>query len=459
MNKGILKEKSFRFAVRILLSAVVLLSGCYKDDVKELKKEVNDLKERMAQYENLLDALGKQLYVVNYEDKDGYYIITMSDGSTLPVSHCSITLADGVMTFTFADGRTVSMNVVAPDVTITGPAGGFVIDKMKWLRIYPEATNTSGIVYQWLLDGEEISDEKDLLYVFAEAGIYHLELKSKNTMGESSHTVTVTVNDKSYVNGIAKLYEYVPAPGQFINTMPEATSGDTPETMRQKAEAVLTGGDMICLGGFGGYVVFGFDHTVVNTSGNDFTVLGNAIAGSAEPGVIMVSYDANGNGLPDDEWFEIAGSEYSKPTTIMNYEITWYKPEPEPTNPNEPNYICWTDNQGQSGYLSKNSFHTQTYYPLWMGDSYTLKGTLMEADQYVQSGNWVSPACDWGYADNWPNTDIRAQIDLDWAVDKNGNPVRLKGVDFVRVHTGNRAGNDVLGEISTEVAGFTDLNL
>ena len=344
----------------------------------------------------------------------------------------------------------------------TEPESDFVIDRMQWLRIRPETPDEDDVIYQWALDGKVISDEKDLLHVFAEAGMYHLEFKAKSMMGESSQTVTVKVNDKAYVNGIAKVYEYVPAPGQFINAMPEATTDDTPETMRQKAEMALTGDGMICLGGFGGYVVFGFDHTVVNREGNDFVVLGNAIPTWAEPGVIMVSYDANGNGLPDDEWFEIAGSEYHKTTTVKNYEITWYKPESEPANPTESEYIRWTDPQGQSGYISKNSNHTQTYYPLWMGDSYTLKGTFMESNIYDQSGNganWVSPACDWGYADNWPNTDARAQIDINWAVDKNGNPVQLKGIDFVRVHTGNRVEGGWMGEISTEVTGFTDLNL
>ena len=141
---------------------------------------------------------------------------------------------------------------------------------------------------------------------------------------------------ETYTNGITRVFEYVPAPGQFINVLPEATAGDTPETMRQKAEAALTDGKMITLGGFGGYVVFGFDHTIVNREGNDFVVLGNALTTWAEAGVIMVSYDANENGLPDDEWYEIAGSEYNKPTTIKNYEITYYKPETEPANPNEP---------------------------------------------------------------------------------------------------------------------------
>ncbi|MDR2887787.1 MAG: PKD domain-containing protein [Bacteroidales bacterium] len=268
--------------------------------------------------------------------------------------------------------------------------------------------------------------------------------------------------EKTYTNGITRVFEYLPAPGQFINTMPAATAGDTPETMRRKAETALTGGSMISLGGFGGYVVFGFDHTIVNREGNDFLVKGNAHVNSAEPGVIMVSYDVNENSLPDDEWYEIAGSEYSKSSTIKNYETTYYKPELEPLNPNEPEYIRWTDNQGGEGWLTKNNFHTQTYYPMWKGDSYTLKGTFMEANIYDQSGNgtlWASPANGWGYADNWVNTDAGAQIDIDWAVNSEGNTVHLKGIDFVKVICANRAEGGWTGEISTEVSGFTDLNL
>ena len=83
--------------------------------------------------------------------------------------------------------------------------------------------------------------------------------------------------------------EYSPAPGQFINKTPEAVADDTPETMRKNAEEALTGGSMISLGGFGGYVVFGFDHVVVNRQDADFTVLGNAFVNSAEPGIIQFS--------------------------------------------------------------------------------------------------------------------------------------------------------------------------
>lgn len=79
---------------------------------------------------------------------------------------------------------------------------------------------------------------------------------------------------------------------------------------------------MITLGGYGGYVTVGFDHTLRNAKdAKDFLVLGNAFENSSEPGIIQVAYDVNQNGQPDEEeWFEIAGSAHHDPK-----QETWYK--------------------------------------------------------------------------------------------------------------------------------------
>lgn len=115
---------------------------------------------------------------------------------------------------------------------------------------------------------------------------------------------------------VAKVFDYRPAAGQYVNVIPEYEEGDTQEDMNRKAlEAICGDADgMISLGGFGGYVVVGFDHTVENKAGLcDFRVLGNAFYatgqseyGNSEPGVIQVSCDTNRNGQPDDAWYEIA---------------------------------------------------------------------------------------------------------------------------------------------------------
>ncbi|AWG20120.1 hypothetical protein FFWV33_00585 [Flavobacterium faecale] len=348
--------------------------------------------------------------------------------------------------------------ISAPEISITEPTGGFSIDKMQWLRIQPQVKNDQGATYSWSIEGKESNTTANFENVFVAAGTYTIQFTAKNQGGETVKTFVVTVNDKVYINKITRVFEYLPAPGQFINVLPLATKDDTAETMRVKAEEKLTANSMITLGGFGGYVTFGFDHTVINKDGNDFVVLGNAFSNNAEPGIIMVSYDANANGLADDEWYEIAGSEYNKDTTIKNYEITYYKPIEEPANATEPEYIKWTDNQKQTGYLSKNAYHKQSYFPYWKGETLTLKGTFLKSTM-VKASYWITPAYEFGYADNWSNTDAKSQIDISWAVDKDGKAVQLKGVDFVKVYNSNRAENTSTGEQSTEVAGFKDLNI
>lgn len=119
---------------------------------------------------------------------------------------------------------------------------------------------------------------------------------------------------------ITRVLDFRPAVGQFVNQLPEYKEGDTQEDMNRKVLEAIGNNKMgmVSLGGFGGYIVVGFDHTIENKSGLcDFRVLGNAFYangasdyGSSEPGVIQVCYDANGNGLPDDGWYEIAGSSY-----------------------------------------------------------------------------------------------------------------------------------------------------
>ncbi len=64
--------------------------------------------------------------------------------------------------------------------------------------------------------------------------------------------------------------------------------------------------------------------------------------------------------------------------------------------------------------------------------------------------NFVLPSFTYGYADNYPNDAAEAGIDIDWAVDKNGKPANLPGVDFIKIYTGVNQENGWLGENSTD---------
>ena len=282
-------------------------------------------------------------------------------------------------------------------------------------------------------------------------------------------------------NGITKVFDYKPAPGQFLNTMPEYEDGDTDDTMRQKAEQLLCEGGTISLGAFGGYVVVGFDHMVENKAGlYDLQVFGNSYlagtgdarqGGSSEPAVVYVSYDANANGLPDDEWYELAGSEYGKVNTLEEYTVTYHRtpsnhiPTPMPNSPvTDTTYIRWTDSQGAEGFLHMNAYHRQSYWPQWLAhnDSLTFCGVRLAPNTVDKNGDgsyFVQSSYAWGYADNQPNDSTSSKLDLAWAVDEEGNPANLPGIHFVKVQTAVLQSNGWIGESSTEVAGAVDLHL
>lgn len=281
---------------------------------------------------------------------------------------------------------------------------------------------------------------------------------------------------------ISRVLEYKPAPGQFVNTMPEIESTDTPDqvcakVLEQIGLAQRPG--MISLGAYGGYVVFGFDHPVVNVrDAFDFKIYGNAFAsgqnatdGSSEPGIVMVSRDANGNGQADDQWYELAGSEYADETTLKHYKITYYKPtadhvavpDPECRQVIDAQYIRWTASDGTTGYVTRNQYHAQSYWPEWIrGDRLEFEGTRLAPNGYDASGNGAYYAfrmLDWGYADNRPNDDAAYKgFDIGWAVDADGNKVNLPQIDFIKVYTAVNQTNGWVGETSTEICGAEDLH-
>ena len=265
---------------------------------------------------------------------------------------------------------------------------------------------------------------------------------------DTTQVDTTQVDPVVYSPYIARVYEYLPALGQFVNVLPQYEEGDDTETMCRKCEAAIANnaGGMISLGGWGGYVTFGFDHAVENQEGFDLQILGNAFYmtgtteyGSSEPGIVLVSRDENMNGLPDDSWYELKGSLYDDPNTQHAFSKTYTR----------------------EGDTLQNPFHQQPYFPLWLTeDEYTLTGALLPPQTVKISRQYVQHILDYGYVDNKPNTDIEGtSFDISWAVDADGTPVSLPKIDFVRVYTAVDEVLEQTGELSTEIAGAIDLHI
>ncbi len=257
--------------------------------------------------------------------------------------------------------------------------------------------------------------------------------------------------DATPANGIGQVFSYDPAPGQFVNQMPLYAEGDDAQAMARKCLEALQAGSLVSLGGFGGSITMGFLRPVANGEGADFRVLGNAYDGSAEPGIVFVAKDENGNGLPDDPWHELAGSEYASPQADPGYAVTYRRP----ASTADP--VPWTDNRGAQGDIPR-TIHAQSYYPLWAeDDEMTLTGTRLPDNGAYDpaAAMWVMAAYAYGYADNHPNTSAASALDIDWAVNADGTPARLDTIHFVRVCTAvNQQIPGLVGELSTEVAGI-----
>lgn len=383
---------------------------------------------------------------------------------------CSV-LASAMLT-----GCSKDSDKIEEAVTIKTPTGGFVADRLTLLKLSIATTVTNGN-WEWKVDGNTVSNDSVYYFISDKEGSHKVSITVSNATTTATTEATILVNKEKvdYKNSRVKVHDFFPAPGQFVNDLPNWASGVTEAQMIARAEDGVNGNGLVSLGSFGGYIVMSLNHAIMNVPGQaNFRVLGNGFASWSESGIIEVAVDANENGLPDDEWFEIAGSEYNKPSTIKDYEITYYKPDEEKvpvTHPHFPyasdlEYIRWTDNKGGSGYVLKNSFHNQSYFPQWKGNSITFKGTKIANDKIKNNSDdpespyWTSEAFEFGYADNLPNTEEGSAIKLDWAVSKKtGKPVKLSGVHFVRVHTGLLADIGWLGELSTEVSGLEDLNV
>lgn len=322
--------------------------------------------------------------------------------------------------------------------------------------------NPTEVSVLWRLNGKELSRQITFDLTPELSGGNVLELVAVNDKGRDSTELVFDVlrpRGSTSSKWISKVFEYNPAPGQFINT----SAGN-----EQAAQGLVGNRGMVSLGGYGGNIIFGFDHTVINGSGADFVVHGNAFEGSSEPGAVAVAFDTNGNGLPDDDFYELRASAYDK--AAKNLTIKYIKPQQTESAEN----VAWQTSLGLNGQIDKVEFHKQCYYPLFGAGAsgaseIGFSGNLVANPSVLgQDGIWVTPALEWGYVDNYtsdyddqigedPQTARSTKFDVANAMATDGSAVSLKGIDFVKVYTCVNEQAGPLGESSTDVCGAISL--
>lgn len=259
------------------------------------------------------------------------------------------------------------------------------------------------------------------------------------------------VKEQETGNFLVKVFEYVYAPGQHAQI---ALMSDT---------AKITGdpedNSFIYLGGYGGYLTASFRTDVKNDLGDDFAVWALKSA-SAEPAIVWVMEDANGDNLPNETWYELKGSEYENST--REYSVSYEKTD---------SCVNWSDNLGGSGVLIPGYGALNSsiwWWPATTTSKITLSGSLlpnvmMDTDT-TESQHWepVEIGFNWGYAENLLGEDYNKDqgynsFDISNAVDSDGKAVQLSQIRFIKIQSAVFQIAGWLNEISPEIKGASEL--
>lgn len=264
-----------------------------------------------------------------------------------------------------------------------------------------------------------------------------------------------------------RVMEYLPAPGQFVNdpffNNPEQALGPPSGggTSAPSNESVVT------LGGFGGFIVLGFNHTVMNDplnpSGLDAIVFSNAywVGGNpdrhwAECATVEISRDDNANGLADDAWFLIPGSHLAAPITRTSHNWPGGSITDAFLLPSAPfgsvvvtNPLAGTENEGIYGYVEFSP-------TLFLGD--------MDSDDKIDDGEitadqFYTVPDDPFEVGMTPGSGGGDAFDIAWAVDPiTGDAASLEGFDYIRLTTPIHLVLPTIGEKSAEIDAVADVS-
>jgi hypothetical protein len=200
------------------------------------------------------------------------------------------------------------------------------------------------------------------------------------------------------------------------------------------------------LGCGGGYEVW---H--IPTGFSEITIKGNAFNNWNEPGIVWVQEDKNSNGLPDETWYELRGSEDDngayRSMISRRYAMQYFNANSE-GKVNEYGQtiraVYWFDAKGRGGLIPGG-------WPRdWgvTGDRVTYTFTLLRDDAiFGRSSPSMIPDEFIGYVD----TVGRNRFYITDAIKADGAFASLGPAKFVKVQTALFVYGGAVGDISTEV--------
>ena len=262
------------------------------------------------------------------------------------------------------------------------------------------------------------------------------------------YTVAVTVTGNNYISGQSITKTVTTEVECYEGTMPALQGFESP-LLHTGLGQYATGGSGYgwSLGSMGGYEVWRVLHQ------EPYQITGNPMYNWAEPGVIWIQEDRNGNNVPDEMWYELTGSDEVGPYRDMihrRYAVTYIDSgDTEIIGVTGGKYIYWADSHGRADMLASR-------WPAGLDPRVTYTGTLLRDRIKNNSPGMAGGAIDlWGYVDV-PDPTKHDGYDFDVfpvsrAIRADGAPVSLMAVRFIKVQTAVFSYGSVFGDMSTEI--------
>jgi hypothetical protein len=205
------------------------------------------------------------------------------------------------------------------------------------------------------------------------------------------------------------------------------------------------------LGAFGGYMAWKLPASLV-TAGV-FNIRGNPFPGWSEPGVVWVSYDDNGNGIPDDTWYELKGNHDGFASTKKRYAMVHRRADSAGVVNEYGQTItqgCYADSLGRTGSFG-SGWPKDWGVPDINGEQVIYSGTLLALGVNIpnSTNNYE------GYVDATSTLSGSATYTTSFtksnAIQADGSAISLAGVSFVKVQCAVFDVVGAMGEVSTEI--------
>ncbi|MDR2343519.1 MAG: bacterial Ig-like domain-containing protein [Spirochaetaceae bacterium] len=350
------------------------------------------------------------------------------------------------------------------------PGQTIVISPVRFLVGYDAEHKDTGVTYSWTVGAP---------YTLSAGG----EFCEITPAAAGKYNVSVNLTGNNFVTGQPVT---VTATTQVVCYTGTAGGANTFSPLKNFAPGQHNEGNGYgwSLGAALGYEVWSLPY-----GASTLEIYGNPFGNWSEAGIVWVQYDENGNGLPDEMWYELTGGEEDdavrKSQITRRYAVSYFRgPNPAGSKTNEYDVLVYdpdldlkgvntglgngqamkrrvyhVDSKGRVGYLSgwphgnglSDDFDTRV----------TFTGTLLRDDGRIADTSYELPQL--GYVDTagvtakFPYPKFNAARD---AIRADGSPANLNAalVRFVKVQTAVFRYGGIFGNVSTEIVKGTNLS-